>query len=220
VNWRSLSVGAVIGALLASVVAVAIWPRRKPQPPAVATVVDTLVQVVNGETVYTVEYKPDPAASRELTKLRDELAGYRSTVERITGYLGEMEVENRYLADSLTRLTLDSLRGIVRVTRGPAGLAVVSYRRGLVETWRLPVWRQRWTLLAGADKPMVKASRLPVDLGLFLAGGFDTPPDTWLPKPYAYAGLAITRQSLTASVGPYFDGKLKLRANVRLDWRL
>lgn len=180
---------------------------------------DTLVQVTNGDTIYTVEYKPDPAASRELQKLRNELNNNRGVIATLTGYLDEMDRENRYLADSLTRLTLDSLRGIVRVERGPAGIAVVSYQRGMIETWRLPVWRERWTLLAGADKPTVRQSRLPVDLGLFMAGGFDTPPDTWVPKPYAWVGLAITRQCLTASVGPYFDGKLKLRADVRLDWR-
>jgi len=215
-NWRPYVVGAVVGALLTTIAAALLWPRRAAQPPAVATKPDTTWIT---DTSYTVEYKPDPAASKELTKLRNELAGYRSTVERITGYLGEMEAENRYLADSLARVTLDSVRGIVRVVRGPAGIAVVSYQRGQVETWRLPVWRQRWTLLAGERVPVVKTSRLPVDLGLFAVGGFDTPPDTWQPAPFAWAGLAITRQALTASVGPYFDGALKLRADVRLDWR-
>jgi len=216
-NWRAMVAGAVVGALLASMVAAMIWPKRKPAPPAVATKPDTTWLT---DTSYTVDTVRDDAASRELGQLRDHLMTKQSIIDQMTTYLSEMSRENRYLADSLTRLTLDSVHGIVRVVRGPAGISVVSYERGQVETWRLPVWRQRWTLLAGADKPVVRQSRLPVDFGLFAAGGFDTPPDTWLPAPFAWAGLAITRQCVTACVGPYFDGKgLRLRGEVRADWR-
>jgi len=205
--------------ICALLVALTFWLlcRRGPViPPSVAVKPDTTWLT---DTSYVVEFRPDPEASKELTKLRDELDGYRSAFERITGYLAEMEQENRYLADSLARVTLDSLRGIVRVERGPAGISVVSYQRGTVETWRKTVWRQRWTLLAGKDKPKVEMSRLPVDFGLVFGGSLLTPPNTWQPSFAAFAGLTVTRQYWTAEVGPYFDGKLKLRGNLTYNWR-
>lgn len=210
----------LIVAVLVVVCYFALCRRGSVVPPSVATVTDTLVTVVDGDTIVTVEYRTDPAASKELTKLRDELVGRANTLERLIVYVSDLEIENRYLADSLSRLVLDSVHGIVRVERGPAGIAVASYRDGLVEQWRLPVWRQRWTLLAGEVKPTVRQSRLPVDLGLVFGGGFVTPPDTWEPEPYMYAGLAVTRQAWTATVGPCWDGELKLRGEVRVDWRL
>ena len=181
-NWRPYVVGAVVGALLTMIAAALLWPRRAAQPPAVATKPDTTWIT---DTSYTVEYKPDPAASKELTKLRNELAGYRSTVGRITGYLAEMERENQYLADSLSRVVLDSLNRFVKVEHKPSGVRVYSYQDGEVTKDWLPVWRQRFKILATKDKPKIDQSRLPVDLGLFAAGGFDTPPDTWQPAPFA-----------------------------------
>jgi hypothetical protein len=210
-------VAAIIAALLATICCLLLCRRAPAKPPAVATVADTTWLT---ESTFTVHYKPDAAASKELAKLRAELDGQRGFVEQLISDLDDMRQESQYLADSISRLMLDSLRGIVRIERGPAGIAVVSYQRGLVQRFSLPVWRQRWTLLAGKEKPTVKNSRLPFDVGLFAAGGFSTPPTAWAPAPFAWAGLSMTRQCLTASVGPYFDGALKLRAALRLDWRL
>ena len=221
-SWRCLVAGAVVGALLASVVAATIWPRQKPRPPAVATKPDTTGMVVkDGETTYTIEYRTDSAASKELTKLRDELVGRANWIEKLTGYVSEMKQENQYLADSLTRLTLDSLRGMVKIVRGPAGILVFDYKDGLVRKTSEKVWHQRFTILAGkgGDKPKVKTTGLPFDAGLFAAGGFATRINIWTPASWAWVGLSLTRQSVTAMVGPMFDGTLKLRGEVRADWR-
>ena len=210
----------IIGVVTAALLAVTSWALlcRKPsaKPPSVVIRPDTTWLT---DTSYVVDYRIDPAASKELTKLRNELDRQQSLIGRLTGYLAEMDEENRYLADSLARVTLDSVRGFVKVERGPTGIRVTAYQGGEVQTFKLPMWRQRFTILAGKDRPVVKTSRLPFDLGLYATGGLNTTPDSWAPTTYIWAGLSITRQALTAMVGPYYDGKLKLRGDLRLDWR-
>jgi len=125
--------------------------------------------------------------------------------------------------DSAWAARFDSMAGMISVQYRRGRLDVVQYQRPkyarVSETRRS--WRNTWTLKTKTDGGLDLNDRrlLSVDLGLFAASGFSTAPDTWTPTPYAFAGLALTRQGLTASVGPYFDGKLKLRADARLDWR-
>ena len=208
-KFKHRLVVAVILLLLLAIIGLFIRRRAPVMPPAVATMTDTL-WLTESTFSRIVHYRTDTAASKQLTKLRDELVGRANTIERLTRQIANLKLEKQCFADSLTRVTLDSL-----------GIAVVTRQRGFVQTWRPPVWRERWIFLAGEESPTVKTSRLPVDCGLFVVGGgFDTRPDTWTPAPYVWAGLAITRQALTATAGPmFYDGQLKLRADVKMDWR-
>lgn len=215
-KWRTVIAYAVMAAL-ALVIGLLLCRKPVPaKPPTISTVTDTLWST---ESTFTVHYRPDPALSKELAALRAELAGKQGFIDRLVFNLDMMTQESQYLTDSCSRLLLDSLRGIVKVTRGPAGIAVVSYERGLVQRFSFPVWRQRWTLLAGRQKPAVKTARFPLDLGLTLGGGFSTRSDTWAPAPFAWTGLSVTRQCATVVVGPVWDGALKLRGEMRFDWK-
>ena len=185
-KFKHRLVVAVILLLLLAIIGLFICRRAPVMPSAVATVTDTL-WLTESTFSRIVHYRTDTAVSKQLTKLRDELAGRANTIERLTRQIANLKLEKQCFADSLTRVTLDSL-----------GIAVVTRQRGFVQTWRPPVWRERWIFLAGEESPTV----------------------TWTPAPYVWAGLAIARQAVTVTAGPmFYNGQLKLRADVKMDWR-
>lgn len=192
--------------------------KPKP-PPAEATRAETTVVYRDGETRTIVNYRTDPALSKELEKLRADLDGKQSTIDKLKNSIVDGTVLRTYLVDSISRAMLDSVRGIVRVVRGPAGFTATTYERGEVQDVAFRVWRNRWKLLAGKTKPTIEQSWLPVDFGFACGGGLTTPPDTWVPQWRAFAGLTVRRQAVTAFVGPEFDGRLRLRGEWRYEWR-
>jgi hypothetical protein len=189
------------------------------QPPAVGSTAETTQVVIHDTTYQVVTVKPNADASKELAKLRDDIAGKDNFIGQLISIVDTLQLENRYLADSLSRVSLAALRGMVQVTRTPYGMTVATYESGEVRKYRLGVWRERFTLTAGKDAPTAKTSRLPLDLGLFAGGGYTSAMDTWTPAPYLRAGLSLSRSWLTARGGVMFDGQIKPFAEVTLECR-
>jgi hypothetical protein len=167
---------------------------------------DTLVRIVR-----------DRDSINKLNNVIASLTSINDGWEFVATDLGQQLVE----VDSAWAARFDSMAGMISVQYQRGVITAVQYQEPkYVRTSKVKTWRNTWTLKTkpggGVD---LQTRRFPVDLGLFAVGGFSTRADTWTPAPYVWAGLSVTRQCVTATVGPMFDGQIKLRGEVRADWR-
>lgn len=192
----------------------------KPKLPHIATQAVAWWSNTGGAPVARIApVQDDGTLRRPIEKLRAENLGLNRNPLSV-----EHDAEIKAVAhvDTVTQWHFDTLPGILQIDKTPGGVNILSYKVGkgnfMLSSERCS--RERYSIYSSGPngKPRVKSNWPVADFGATAWLTVKSAADSFAPNATVGCGLVVKRYPVTFTLGPEFDGRLKLAARVSAGW--